>query len=242
MIFKKRGFDCRTAYTGFEAVASADEFCPELLLCDISMPGMSGLEVVSKVTAKCPDCRVLLLTGRYTNLGFAQAWDVASRAQPHHDQACTSSTFTGSRRRSAAIPSTVKHVHAEAVQAYTEKDAGTGTIADFRRRLHCHSGRVRVARAKAGPASRPFARRHCVERQACFGLFPLGDLPAAQPDSVAASLCSESLSPLIDGRLRRMRRKNQVRCSASAMLDSSLRYLKDRVIVRPMTNRWFTIL
>jgi CheY-like chemotaxis protein len=74
MIFKKRGFDCRTAYTGFEAVASADEFCPELLLCDISMPGMSGLEVVSRVTANRPDCRVLLLTGHYTNLGFAQEW------------------------------------------------------------------------------------------------------------------------------------------------------------------------
>jgi CheY-like chemotaxis protein len=74
MIFNKRGFDCRTAYTGFEAIARTDEFCPELLLCDISMPGMSGLEVVAKVTAKCPDCRVLLLTGHYTNLGLAQAW------------------------------------------------------------------------------------------------------------------------------------------------------------------------
>lgn len=74
MIFKKRGFDCRAAYTGFDAVANADEFCPELLLCDISMPGMNGLEVVSRVTRKCPECCVLLLTGHYTNLGFAQAW------------------------------------------------------------------------------------------------------------------------------------------------------------------------
>lgn len=74
MIFKKRGFECRTAYTGFEAITSTDEFCPELLLCDISMPGMSGLEVVSNITRKHPDCRVLLLTGHYTNIGQAQAW------------------------------------------------------------------------------------------------------------------------------------------------------------------------
>ena len=80
MIFKKRGFDCRTAYTGFEAIATTDEFCPELLLCDISMPGMNGLEVVAKVTAKCPDCRVLLLTGHYTNLGIAQAWAMSHPA------------------------------------------------------------------------------------------------------------------------------------------------------------------
>ncbi|HET9101103.1 MAG TPA: response regulator [Acidobacteriaceae bacterium] len=80
MIFKKRGFDCRAAYTGLEAVNSANEFCPELLLCDISMPGMSGLEVVSKVTRNCPDCRVVLLTGHYTNLGSAQAWVLAHPA------------------------------------------------------------------------------------------------------------------------------------------------------------------
>jgi len=80
MIFKKCGFDCRTAYTGFAAVASTDEFCPELLLCDISMPGMGGLEVVSTITRKCPECRVLLLTGHYTNLGCAQAWALSHPA------------------------------------------------------------------------------------------------------------------------------------------------------------------
>ncbi|MFZ0516584.1 MAG: response regulator [Acidobacteriaceae bacterium] len=80
MIFKKCGFDCRTAYTGYEAIASTEEFCPELLLCDISMPGMNGLEVVAKVTAKYPDCRVLLLTGHYTNLGIAQAWAMSHPA------------------------------------------------------------------------------------------------------------------------------------------------------------------
>lgn len=80
MIFKKHGFDCRTAYTGFAAVACIDEFCPELLLCDISMPGMGGLEVVSKVAQRYPDCRVLLLTGHYTNLGFAQAWAMSHAA------------------------------------------------------------------------------------------------------------------------------------------------------------------
>jgi CheY-like chemotaxis protein len=80
LIFKKRGFDCRAAYTGLDAIASIDEFCPELLLCDISMPGMNGLEVVSTVTRKCPECRVLLLTGHYTNLGFAHAWAISHSA------------------------------------------------------------------------------------------------------------------------------------------------------------------
>jgi CheY-like chemotaxis protein len=81
IIFSKRGFDCRTAYTGQAAITCTDEFCPELFLCDISMPGMGGLEVASNVTKKCPDCRVLLLTGHYTNLVFAQRW-VLSHSAP----------------------------------------------------------------------------------------------------------------------------------------------------------------
>jgi CheY-like chemotaxis protein len=80
IIFKKCGFDCRAAYSGPAAIACTDEFCPELLLCDISMPGVNGLEVVSKVTVKYPDCRVLLLTGHYTNLGHAQEWALSHPA------------------------------------------------------------------------------------------------------------------------------------------------------------------
>lgn len=80
LIFKKRGFDCRVSYTGDSAIANADEFCPELLLCDISMPDMNGLEIVSKVTAKCPQCRVLLLTGHYTNVQSAEAWAMSHPA------------------------------------------------------------------------------------------------------------------------------------------------------------------
>ena len=74
MIFRISGFECHVCYTGAEALAHIEDFCPDLLLCDISMPGMSGIEVVSSVTAKYPRCRVLLLTGYYTNLAHARSW------------------------------------------------------------------------------------------------------------------------------------------------------------------------
>lgn len=74
IIFEKRGFDCRVSYTGAEAMACTEDFCPELILCDMSMPGMDGLATVTGVTDKCPECRVLLLTGHYANLMSARKW------------------------------------------------------------------------------------------------------------------------------------------------------------------------
>ena len=74
LIFEKNGFDCRIAYTGVEALACADNFSPELLLCDISMPGMSGLDIATALTEKCPECRVIFLTAHYNNLGSARKW------------------------------------------------------------------------------------------------------------------------------------------------------------------------
>lgn len=74
MIFEKRGFECQVLYTGAEAVASSEGYCPELIVCDLSMPGMGGLEVVASVTSRCPNCRVLILTGHYSGLRAARKW------------------------------------------------------------------------------------------------------------------------------------------------------------------------
>ena len=74
MVLRKRGFDCRVTYSGAEALALSKEFCPEFLVGDISLADMNGLEVVSTITELCPGCRVLLLIGRYYNLGVARQW------------------------------------------------------------------------------------------------------------------------------------------------------------------------
>ena len=44
------------------AVSAAEEHQPDLVLLDILMPGISGLEVVEKISAVAPGARVVLLT------------------------------------------------------------------------------------------------------------------------------------------------------------------------------------
>lgn len=48
------------------------EFVPELLLCDINMPGRDGMELIADITRELPACRILVLTGSYASANRAR--------------------------------------------------------------------------------------------------------------------------------------------------------------------------
>jgi DNA-binding NtrC family response regulator len=61
-----RGFEAQTATSGEEALWKIDASPPDLVLLDVLMPGMSGLEVLKRIKKDHPQVQVILLTGRGT--------------------------------------------------------------------------------------------------------------------------------------------------------------------------------
>jgi CheY-like chemotaxis protein len=63
-ILSKSGFSTMTAYDGPSALALAKDRTPDLLISDVMMPGMTGIDLAITVTQTIPGCKVLLFSGQ----------------------------------------------------------------------------------------------------------------------------------------------------------------------------------
>ena len=61
-IFGKNGYEIETAGTGQEAVSATLQLRPDLVLLDISMPELDGLEALRNIREKSPGTQVVILT------------------------------------------------------------------------------------------------------------------------------------------------------------------------------------
>ena len=58
-----RGFRVTTAFTGADALRLVEADLPEVVVLDLMMPGMGGMEVLQRIRLKAPEIPVILLTG-----------------------------------------------------------------------------------------------------------------------------------------------------------------------------------
>jgi CheY-like chemotaxis protein len=64
LILSASGFDAKAVYSGEKAIESAEEMRPDVLICDVILGGISGIEVAIRVSKLQPACKVVLLSGQ----------------------------------------------------------------------------------------------------------------------------------------------------------------------------------
>lgn len=57
------GFEVAEASNGAQAIQAIFDFRPDLLITDVMMPGMSGLSVLEKMKERCPQMKIVVMSG-----------------------------------------------------------------------------------------------------------------------------------------------------------------------------------
>lgn len=78
-ILRMNGYDCRAFLRPHDALQAAQADPPDLLISDVIMPQLSGVDLAIQLQERCPACKVLLFSGQ------AGVYDVldAARAEGH---------------------------------------------------------------------------------------------------------------------------------------------------------------
>jgi len=61
-LLRDEGYAVESAADGFKAVGKAAEFAPDLVVTDLKMPGMDGLQLLAKLRENDPDLPVIVMT------------------------------------------------------------------------------------------------------------------------------------------------------------------------------------
>src|SRR6266508_3974699 len=71
-ILNQAGFEATAVYTGLEAVNLAHRIKPDLLVTDVIMPDMNGIEAAINIRGFLPSCKVLLFSGQAATAGLLE--------------------------------------------------------------------------------------------------------------------------------------------------------------------------
>lgn len=74
-ILSRAGFDAVFALSGTEAIEMAEQICPDIVISDVIMPDLDGVQTAIRIRQSCPEARILLFSGQ------AATSDILERAR-----------------------------------------------------------------------------------------------------------------------------------------------------------------
>ena len=78
-ILDLNGYDASAVYTGTAALESARSLKPDLVISDVIMPDMNGIEAAISIRGFLPTCKILLFSGQAATADLLEN----ARAQGH---------------------------------------------------------------------------------------------------------------------------------------------------------------
>lgn len=72
VILRMAGYEVEGCYNAECALRSCEVFKPELVITDVSMPGMNGIDMAIELKQKYPDCKILLISGHASTVNLLE--------------------------------------------------------------------------------------------------------------------------------------------------------------------------
>jgi CheY-like chemotaxis protein len=91
MILNQSGFDARAVYSGEKAVEMASTFAPDMLITDVIMADLNGIDAAIMIRALLPKIKILLFSGQAATADLlekarAKGYEFEILAKPVHPQ------------------------------------------------------------------------------------------------------------------------------------------------------------
>ena len=61
-LLRKKGYECLVAGSGEEGLKIIEKISPDVILCDINLPGKSGIEILEEIMCLSPESFVVMIT------------------------------------------------------------------------------------------------------------------------------------------------------------------------------------
>jgi CheY-like chemotaxis protein len=89
MILNQSGFEARAVYSGEKALEAASELKPDMLISDVIMAGLNGIDAAIRIRALLPQIKILLFSGQAATADLlekarAKGYEFEILAKPVH--------------------------------------------------------------------------------------------------------------------------------------------------------------
>ena len=89
VILRHSGYEASAFYDAQSALAQMESCTPELVISDVAMPGMNGVDMAVLIRERHPSCKVLLFSGQACTLNILEmvgkrGYDFELVAKPIH--------------------------------------------------------------------------------------------------------------------------------------------------------------